>query len=272
MKATALFLLFSLLISVQITQAHADTIDTISEQQVIKAALDGKKDIIEQALKQGYDVNTADPEKRTLLMFASFNGHSDVVELLIKAGAEVNTQDQIGTSALMFAASGPSPKTVEILLTNGAKINMVDTNEHFSALMWAAAEGQTENVKLLLAKGADPTLEDIDGDTAESFAAKAGHTSAAQVLKETSASKTKTVQDATESIPEEVLIPEWNAFPKRWVSWLPSFCHEKAQREHLPYNHAYAYGPQVPRHKSGAKVRQVNPVLKRVYVLRGKLY
>jgi len=202
MKATALFLLSSLLISLPITQAQTNTTDTNLEPQVIKAALDGKKDIIEQALKRGYDVNTADPEKRTLLMFASFNGHSDIVELLIKAGAEVNAQDQIGTSALMFAASGPSPKTVELLLKNGAKINMVDKNEHFSALMWAAAEGQSENVKLLLAKGADPTLEDIDGDNAESFAAKAGHTSAARILKEFSATKTKATQVKSESKPE----------------------------------------------------------------------
>ena len=84
----------------------------------------------------------------------------------------------------MFAASAPGGAAViQLLLDAGAKINKVDTNEHFSALMWAAAEGQPENVKLLLAKGADLSLQDVDGDTAESFAAKAGHTAVAEILK-----------------------------------------------------------------------------------------
>jgi ankyrin repeat protein len=183
MKATILLFLCSLL-AVPFVQAQTNTTGTILEQEVIEAALYGKKDIVEQAIKQDYDVNTADLEKRTALMFAAFNGHIEIVELLIKAGAEVNAQDEIGTSALMFAASGPSPETVELLLKNGAKINMVDNNEHFSALMWAAAEGQTENVKLLLTKGADPSLQDVDGDTAESFATKAGHYAAVRAIKQ----------------------------------------------------------------------------------------
>jgi ankyrin repeat protein len=36
--------------------------------------------------------------------------------------------------------------------------------------MTAAAEGQLEVVKLLMDAGADPTMQDIDGDTALSFA------------------------------------------------------------------------------------------------------
>ncbi|MDF7807440.1 ankyrin repeat domain-containing protein [Pontiellaceae bacterium B12219] len=188
MKATILLFLCSLL-AAPFSRAQTNTTGTILEQEVIEAALYGKKAIVEQALKQGYDVNTADLEKRTALMFAAFNGQHEIAELLLKAGADVNAQDEIGTSALMFAASGPSPETVELLLKNGAKINMVDNNEHFSALMWAAAEGQTENVKLLLAKGADLTLEDVDGDTAESFATKAGHYAAARAIKEYTAGK-----------------------------------------------------------------------------------
>jgi ankyrin repeat protein len=41
--------------------------------------------------------------------------------------------------------------------------------------MTAAAEGQVEVVRVLLAYGADPELEDVDGDTAESFAIQNGH-------------------------------------------------------------------------------------------------
>ena len=115
----------------------------------------------------------------------------DVVEL-IAAGADVNAQDKTGTTALMFAASAPGgAKTIQLLLDAGAKINTIDNNEHFTALMWAAAEGQLENVKLLLKHKADATLKDVDGDTAESFAAKAGHTAIVKILKEAAPKKTK---------------------------------------------------------------------------------
>jgi ankyrin repeat protein len=168
--------------------AYADEptekVPPISQQEVIEAALEGKVDTITKALEQGYEINSRDPENRTLLMYAAFNGKIKATQKLLDAGADVNAQDKIGTSALMFAASAPNAtETVQLLLDAGAKINMVDNNEHFSALMWAAAEGQAENVTLLLKHKADITLQDVDGDTAESFAAKAGHVTVAKILK-----------------------------------------------------------------------------------------
>jgi ankyrin repeat protein len=163
---------------------------SISPQEAVEAALDGKVDIIEKALAQGYKPDTRDPENRTLLMYAAFNGQTPVAKKLIEAGADVNAQDKTGTSALMFAASAPNGKdTIQLLFDSGAKIDMIDSNEHFTALMWAAAEGQTANVKLLLKHKADTTLKDVDGDTAESFAAKAGHTAVVKILQEITAPK-----------------------------------------------------------------------------------
>lgn len=174
-QTIAIALLFSTFLNV-----HAQEI--ISQQEVIEAALYGKMATIETALKQGYKPDSRDPENRTALMYAAFNGHAKVAEKLIAAGADVNLQDKTGTSALMFAASGPSLETVQLLIDRGATIDMIDTNEHFTALMWAAAEGQPENVKLLLKHGADSALKDIDGDTAESFAAQKGHTAIVELL------------------------------------------------------------------------------------------
>lgn len=156
--------------------------DAFTPQEIVEAALYGKLETIEKAQAHGYKPDTRDAEDRTALMYAAFNGHAKVVQALIAAGTDINAQDPIGTSPLMFAASGPSPETVQLLINAGAQINMVDNTEHFSALMWAAAEGQVENVKLLLKHNADITLKDVDGDTAESFAAKAGHTAIVEVL------------------------------------------------------------------------------------------
>ena len=188
MKPSVL-VLATLMASASFAETNTNSlVEIISQQEVAEAALYGKKDVVVTALKQGFDVNTADPDKRTALMFAAYNGQTEIVKTLIAAGATIDAQDTTGTTPLMFAASAPNGnESVVLLLEAGAKINLVDHNEHFTALMWAAAEGQTENVQLLLGKGADLTLTDIDGDTAESFASKAGHTAAAQILQEAAA-------------------------------------------------------------------------------------
>ena len=186
------FLSIALLSGTLSTQAQVSTnqAEVITQQEVIEAALYGKIATVETALKQGFKPDSLDPDSRTVLMYAAFNGQTAIAQKLIDAGADVNLQDSIGTSALMFAASAPAgTETVQLLLDSGAQINMVDNNEHFSALMWAAAEGQVENIKLLLKNKADTTLMDIDGDTAESFAAKAGHTAVAEILKATAPEK-----------------------------------------------------------------------------------
>lgn len=172
-----------------LSSARAETtnqVASVSQQEMVEAALYGKLDVIEKGLKQQFDVNQTDPEKRTVLMFAAFNGQTAIVKKLIDAGAEVNAQDATGTSALMFAASAPGGlQSVQTLIDAGAQVNMIDNNEHWTALMWAAAEGQADNVKLLLKHKADTTLKDIDGDTAESFAAKAKHYEVVRILKAT---------------------------------------------------------------------------------------
>ena len=153
------------------------------QEQVLGAALEGQLELVVSALKNGYQVNAQDPAGRTAIMYAAYNGHTDIVKELIKAGAEVDLKDQGGSTALMFASSGPFIETVTLLLDKGTDINAIDSNEHFTALMWAAAEGQAEVVKLLLEHGADISLKDVDGDTAESFATKAGKFEVAQILK-----------------------------------------------------------------------------------------
>lgn len=156
--------------------------EPIPQQEVIEAALYGKLDTVEKALKDGYKVDSTDPEGRTVLMYAAFNGQTQIVQKLIGAGADVNALDKTGSTALMFASSGPYAETVQLLLDKGANINIADNNEHWTALMWAGAEGQAEVVKVLLKYKADPTLKEKDGDTAESFAATNGHTAVVAIL------------------------------------------------------------------------------------------
>ena len=164
----------------------ADTTLQVSpqdEQTLRNAAHDGGFETVQRLLKKKVDPNAADEDGRTALMFAAFNGHSDIVELLLDAGAETGIRESFGRTALMYAATGPFPATVKLLLDHGADPNVVDGEEHFTALMHAAAEGQAEVVRVLLNHGANPLLKDIDGDTAESFARRNGHTELADFLR-----------------------------------------------------------------------------------------
>jgi ankyrin repeat protein len=148
-----------------------------------EAAFAGNVEEVRRLLEEGTAVDVVDPEGRTALMWASFNGHTAVDALLLEKGAAVNARETNGRTALMYASSGPFAGTVGLLLEKGADANLQGSAEGFTALMTAAAEGQAEVVRVLLAYGADPDLEDVDGDTAESFAIQKGHAQVVVVLR-----------------------------------------------------------------------------------------
>lgn len=153
------------------------------EQKLRDAAQKGHIQTVKLLVSQGTDVNAADQDLRTPLMWAAFDGYTDIVKMLLENGAQVDAQDGIGRTALMYAASGSNIDTVRALLGHKANTNIVDGHEAFTALMFAAAEGQTAVVRALLEHHADPNLKDTDGDTAYDFAMQNGHTETAQLVK-----------------------------------------------------------------------------------------
>ena len=148
----------------------------------MEAAYRGQLEEVQRLVAAGATVDARDPENRTSLMWAAFNGHTDVVAYLLRKGAELEAKDAGGRTALLYSSSGPFATTVELLLEKGAEVDVRGSLEGFTALMTAAAEGQVEVVRLLLAHGADPSLEDKDGDTAESFARQNGHAAVVDLL------------------------------------------------------------------------------------------
>jgi len=156
--------------------------DTVLEEQLRQASLQGATRMVEDLISQGVRVDAMDPDGHSALMLAAFNGHTAIVKSLLEAGSAVDLRDLMDRTALLYAATGPFTETVRILLDHGAEINIVDSNEHFSPLMHAAAEGHLEVVKLLLSRGADPRLTDVDGDNAAFFARQAGHAEVADFI------------------------------------------------------------------------------------------
>ncbi len=187
-----------------------------SDAAIVQAAMDGKKTVIQQAIKDGNAITAVNFEgfspmhtaafggqleivkllldsgmkldqrsegkQMTALHTAAYNGHTNVVKFLLDNDIEVDQRDGEGKSALIHAASGPFAETVKVLLDAGADVNLADQTEGFTALMTAAAEGQLEVVKLLMERGADPTMQDVDEDTALSFAIKRRQTEVVNYL------------------------------------------------------------------------------------------
>jgi len=138
------------------------------------AAYNGKNLPVATALASGVPVDQPDKDGNSPLMLAAYNGHTETIQILLNAGADITLRDSNGRTALMFASTGPFPASVRLLLENGAEINAADSVENFTPLMFAASEGLSPIVDILLDAGADPSMKDVDGDTAADFAKQRG--------------------------------------------------------------------------------------------------
>jgi ankyrin repeat protein len=134
------------------------------------------------------DVNAADPDGSTALLWATYKVDHELVRALLKAGAKPNVANHFGSAplieavkladvdlvrmllaahadpnspnqdsqtALMLAANLGSLKIAELLIGRGASVNTVESFRGQTALMWAAAQNHPEVVDLLLAHHAD---------------------------------------------------------------------------------------------------------------------
>jgi ankyrin repeat protein len=149
----------------------------------------GNRDAVLAAITSpDLDVNAAEPDGSTALMWATYKVDHELVRALLKRGAKANVSNQYGTSplaeavrvsdvelvrmlldahadpgshnpdgetALMVASSLGSVEIAKLLIAKGANVNVVETFRGQTALMWAAAGHHAELVDLLLAHHAD---------------------------------------------------------------------------------------------------------------------
>ena len=164
--------------------APAPIVNSVADQALRDAALEGRLDLVAAAVDQGARINDPDTDGRTALMYAAFNGHTECVRWLLEREATVGAREYVGRTALMFASSGPFPETAKLLLDFGSNPNDADEYEGWTPLMFAAAEGQLEVIRALLDYGASPSAVDKDGDVAADHAASNRHSEAEGVLRE----------------------------------------------------------------------------------------
>jgi ankyrin repeat protein len=134
------------------------------------------------------DVNAADPDGSTALLWATYKVDHELVRALLKSGAKANVTNHYGSTplteavkladldlvsmlldahadpnspnqdnqtALMLASNLGSLKIAELLIRRGANVNAIESFRGQTALMWAAGESHPEIVDLLLAHHAD---------------------------------------------------------------------------------------------------------------------
>lgn len=120
---------------------------------------------VREVLSLGADVNSADADGWTVLIYTCANGYTDIARLLIEHGANINMVSKYGDTALMRACANRHTDIVKLLLEHNADVNSAD-GDGWTAFMWAAYNGFTDIARLLLEHGTDVNIKDNKGQTA----------------------------------------------------------------------------------------------------------
>jgi ankyrin repeat protein len=181
-----------------------------SVNDFLRAAREGKAEIVGQFLTAGMNPGAADERGMTAIAAAAAGGHGHVVKLLLSRGAKPNPVSPEGQTALIAAAQSGDVQAVKALLDAGADASRKDSTG-MSPLAAAVLAGQTETVKalaqqsdstiddalqlaavkghspvisILLDLGASPLSVSADGRTPLMYAADYGHLEAAKLLRQ----------------------------------------------------------------------------------------
>ena len=105
-------------------------------------------------IRAGADPNRANDLGATPIWAASQNGSETMVGRLLEAGADPNAALIVGETPLMVASRSGDRVVVEQLIDAGADVNASAARDQ-TALMWAAAQKHSDVVEALLVGGAD---------------------------------------------------------------------------------------------------------------------
>ena len=161
-------------------------LDAAPGPAVVDAVRAGDAEALRALVGQGADVNEADADGTTALVWASHMDSVETARVLLDAGANVNAANDLGATALWAASQNGSESMVGLLLEAGA-----DPNQALLAgetpVMVAARSGFPAVVERLAAAGADLDARAVREQTALMWAAAQGHPDVVRVLIENGA-------------------------------------------------------------------------------------
>jgi ankyrin repeat protein len=158
------------------------------------AAYHDDVELVDQLLGAGANPRAANRYGVQPLSLACSNGNAAIVERLITAGADPNLSLPGGETVLMTAARTGRVAVVRALVARGADVHNSEGRRGQTALMWAAAEGHVETVDALIAAGADFRTPLDSGFTPLLFAVREGKIDVVRALLKAGASVNETVK------------------------------------------------------------------------------
>ena len=160
---------------------------------VADAAMKGDADMVRTLVRQGADVNAAQPDGMTALHWAALNGdlkvmdvllvagaatesltrlggytplhlasskgHAPIVARLLEAGSKPKALTATGVQPIHLAAQAGSADAVRLLIDRGADANARDNTHGRTPLVFAASQNRIEAMRMLIEKGANSRLE-----------------------------------------------------------------------------------------------------------------
>ena len=151
-----------------------NTVDAKGRTVLARAALGGKKKVVEFLLEKGA---TED------IFAAAIAGHTDKITDFLKQDPKLaNARDSGGKAPLHWAALYGQKKAVELLLAGKADVNLLD-GDGFTALHWAVMFNKSDVAEVLVTNKADTTIKVAKfGWTPLRLAVIHGHKATAEVL------------------------------------------------------------------------------------------
>ena len=104
---------------------------------------------VEEAMSLGADVNSADDDGWTPLIYAAYRGNTDITILLLKYRTNINAVNKYGDTALMMACWNGYIDIAELLIEHGANVNFID-GDGDTTLINACWNGYTDMIQMLI--------------------------------------------------------------------------------------------------------------------------
>ena len=140
-----------------------------------------KKQVVQYLLDNGANVDEANTEGYTPVLYAARYGSAEVVKSLIAAKADHKARTKKGETALHMACYGGNVDIVRTILDLSIPINACDFEKR-SALLVASSRGHTGVVSVLLEKKANTSLVTGGGQNALHIASEKHHRSVCELL------------------------------------------------------------------------------------------
>jgi hypothetical protein len=150
----------------------ADTPEAVRQQlrdYFFNAARFGDNEVLDEFIRAGYDLNSADDKGYTALILAAYNGHGETVERLLAAGADACAEDKRGNTALLGAIFKGELGIAKRLLATECDPNQRN-NAGQTPAMYAALFQREALLQALRERGADLNAADPLGNSVESLA------------------------------------------------------------------------------------------------------